>query len=537
MYQVGNVYVIAAVSVLGGALFGFDISSMSAIISTPAYLCYFNQGDTPCVGPQAGVQGGITAAMPGGSWLGALVSGYVSDILGRKRSIQIGATIWCIGSILVCASNGIAMLIVGRIINGFSVGICSAQVPVYITEIAPPSKRGRLVGAQQWAITWGILIMFYISYGCSFINGTAAFRIPWGLQMIPAIGLFIGMLFLPESPRWLAKKDRWEEATQVLALTHAKGDTNSPFVAKEMAEIREVVEFERANADVTYLELLSPKMINRTHIGVFTQIWSQLTGMNVMMYYITYIFTMAGLGDGKSNLLLSSSIQYIINVVMTVPALIWVDRWGRRPTLLIGAFLMMIWLFINAGLLATYSVPPGPEQHFTTDAESMYITGKPAKAVIACTYLFVASYAPTWGPVSWIYPPELYPLRVRGKAVALATSANWAFNFALAYFVPPAFANIKWKVYILFGVFCASMFLHVFFVFPETSQKPLEEVEDIFDDTTPGSIRFLGTPAWKTSVDKRAVRLERGEFDVEDKAAVTHYDSSPERRAEAPKVN
>ncbi|TVY88902.1 MFS glucose transporter [Lachnellula willkommii] len=533
MYTVGNVYVIAAVSVIGGGLFGFDISSMSAIISTHAYKCYFNQGDTPCQGPQANVQGGITAAMPGGSWLGALVSGYLSDRLGRKRAIQIGAAIWCIGSILVCASNGIAMLIVGRIVNGFSVGICSAQVPVYITEIAPPSKRGRLVGAQQWAITWGILVMFYISYGCSFIDGTAAFRVPWGLQMVPAIILFGAMLFLPESPRWLAKKDRWEEAVEVLALTHAKGDINSPFVAKEMAEIRETVDFERANADVTYFELLSPKMINRTHIGVFTQIWSQLTGMNVMMYYITYIFTMAGLG---SSVLLPSSIQYIINVVMTVPALLYIDRWGRRPTLLIGAFLMMLWLFINAGVLATYSKVPYRGQ-FSTNAESMSITGAPAKAVIACTYLFVASYAPTWGPVSWIYPPELYPLRVRGKAVALATSANWAFNFALAYFVPPAFANIRWKVYVVFGVFCIAMFIHTFFVFPETSQKPLEEVEEIFDDTTPGSIRFLGTPAWKTSVDKRARRLERGELDPEDKhvAAVEHHEPSPERVSEIPK--
>jgi hypothetical protein len=149
--------------------------------------------------------------------------------------------------------------------------------------------------------------MFYISYGCSYVKGTAAFRIPWGLQMLPAMFLFVALLFLPESPRWLAKKDRWEDAVNVLALgmsslptdmrtsltvsVHASGDPNSPFVHKEMSEIREVVEFERANADVTYMELLKPKMINRTHIGVFTQIWSQLTGMNVTMYYITYIFT------------------------------------------------------------------------------------------------------------------------------------------------------------------------------------------------------------------------------------------------------
>lgn len=193
-----------------------------------------------------------------------------------------------LGSIIIAASQNIGMLIVGRFINGFSVGICSAQVPVYISELAPPSLRGRLVGCQQWAITWGIMIMFYISYGCSFLDGPKAFRVPWALQMIPAIGLFFGMLMLPESPRWLARKDKWEECHAVLTLVHGKGDPNAPFVLREYNEIKEMVDFERQNADVTYLELLKPNMINRTHIGVFVQIWSQLTGMNVMMYYITY---------------------------------------------------------------------------------------------------------------------------------------------------------------------------------------------------------------------------------------------------------
>lgn len=155
---------------------------MSAIIGTKQYKCYFDQSGGSCTGPKASVQGGITASMAGGSWLGALISGLLSDRLGRKRAIMIGAVIWyshrniqdffypvahfqprCIGSIIVCASQNIAMLIIGRVINGLSVGICSAQVPVYISELAPPSKRGRLVGAQQWAITWGIMIMFYIS--------------------------------------------------------------------------------------------------------------------------------------------------------------------------------------------------------------------------------------------------------------------------------------------------------------------------------------------------------------------------------------
>ncbi|KAI4097271.1 MAG: hypothetical protein L6R37_006833, partial [Teloschistes peruensis] len=465
--MIGNIYAIAAVAIIGGGLFGFDISSMSAIIAIPQYKCYFQSEPIPddhsqCVGPTSSVQGGITAAMPGGSWLGALCSGYISDMFGRKKAIMIGAVIWWIGSTIICASQNVGMLVAGRVINGFCVGICSAQVP--------------------------------------------------GLQMIPAIGLFFAMFLLPESPRWLARKDRWEEVHSVLTLVHGKGDPHSPLVTREMGEIREMVEFEKNNADVTYLELFKPHMINRTHIGVFTQIWSQLTGMNVMMYYITYVFTMAGISGNQ--LLVSSSVQYVINVVMTVPALLYVDRWGRRPTLLVGAALMMTWLFANAGLLASKGRYAGAKGVKNVKEASWEVAGPASKAVIACSYLFVASYAPTWGPVSWIYPPELFPLRVRGKAVALATSANWAFNFALGYFVPPAFVNIKWQTYLVFGVFCFSMFVHVFFLFPETAGKTLEEVVDIFED--PKGIKNIGTPAWKTRVSTRQTSmLERGGVDQE----------------------
>lgn len=183
-----------------------------------------------------------------------------------------------IGSIITCASQNIAMLVIGRFINGICVGIASAQVPVYVSELAPPSKRGRVVGAQQWAITWGILVMYYIAYGCSFLDGTMAWRLPWGLQALPALFLGAGLVFTPESPRWLAQKDRWEECHNVLALVHAKDDRNTTFVQTELQDIRDIVELERQNADVSYVELFKPGMIKRTHIGVFTQIWSQLTG-------------------------------------------------------------------------------------------------------------------------------------------------------------------------------------------------------------------------------------------------------------------
>ncbi len=180
-----------------------------------------------------------------------------------------------------------------------------------------------LVNSDQSTIIRDLLTLFSISYGCSFINGAGAFRVLWGLQMLSAIGLLLGLLFLPESPRWLARKDSWEEAHQVLMLVHGHGQDNA-FVRRELQDIKDMCEFVRNHAVVSYLELIKPHMINRTHIGIFCQIWSQLTGMNVMMYYITYVFAMAGLTG--NNLLVSSSIQYVINVVMTIPALLFVDR-------------------------------------------------------------------------------------------------------------------------------------------------------------------------------------------------------------------
>ncbi|PHH78398.1 hypothetical protein CDD83_3980 [Cordyceps sp. RAO-2017] len=524
---IGNIYVIAAVAVVGGGLFGFDISSLSAQLGEQSYKCYFNQGpsgppfndEEKCSGPTELTQGGITAAMAAGSWLGALCSGPLSDRTGRKTAIMAGCIVWMIGSAIICASQNIGMLVAGRVINGFCVGIESAQVPVYIAEISPPSKRGRFIGMQQWAITWGILIMYYISYGCSFIGGSdqnarnysvAAWRIPWGLQMVPAVFLFFMMMPLPESPRWLARKDRWEDCRAVLALVHGKGDPDHPFVAYELQDIKDMCDFERRHANVTYLDLFRPQMINRTLIGLFTQIWSQLTGMNVMMYYVTNVFSMAGYSGNAG--LLASSISYVVNVFMTIPALLFVDRWGRRPTLLVGSLLMATWMLANAGILAVYGeiVPGGVDK---VPAQSMRLTGAPAKGLIACTYLFVASYAPTWGPVSWIYPPELFPLRLRGKGVALSTSGNWAFNTALGLFVPTALANIKWRTYIVFGVFNLAAFIHVLFVFPETAGKTLEETEAMFED--PNGIRYLGTPAWKTRVLTKLVdRAEHGDIEA-----------------------
>jgi len=499
--QIYNVYAICGFAALGGILFGFDISSMSGALGTPAYKNYFGN-------PSGTRQGGITASMPAGSLVGALSSSFLADRLSRRNAVQIAALIWIVGAILQAASNGVALLCVGRLIGGYAIGICSAIVPVYQAEIAPKEIRGRVVSLQQWAITWGILIQYFIQYGCSFVDGgvnnpnqsTAAFRIPWGVQAVPGAILFIGFFFFPRSPRWLASKDRWEEALQVLANLHGGGNVNHPKVLAEYKEIEEALAFEREIAETSFAALAKPRIVKRVILGMSIQMWSQLCGMNIMMYYIVFIMRGAGIADE----LLTASIQYIINVAMTLPAILYLDKFGRRPALLCGSFMMAVWLYTTGALQASYGIP-NPD---TTDKDISWVVPREhsavSKGIVACSYLFVATFATTWGPTSWTYPSEIFPAKVRAKAVSLATAANWTWNCILAFAVPPLLWSINWKMYMIFGTFNAVAFIHMFLTAPETKGKTLEEMDDVFDS---------GLPAWKAG--KVESRLDRVTRDIE----------------------
>lgn len=270
--------VLAAFGTIGGALFGFDVSSMSAWIGAEQYTNYFNE-------PDSTLQGGITSSMSAGSFVGALAAGFLSDKLGRRWALAIACMIWICGAIIQCASQNVAMLIAGRVISGLAVGITSSQVCVYLAELAPGKIRGRIVGIQQWAIEWGILIMFLISYGCTFVSGPSAFRIAWGIQAVPGAILLGALPFFPESPRWLAQQERWEEAESVLADLHAKGNRDDPVVKAEMAEVREAFEIARMQKDTTVLGLFGPKMWKRTLAGTSVQMWQQLLGGNVSTFF------------------------------------------------------------------------------------------------------------------------------------------------------------------------------------------------------------------------------------------------------------
>ncbi|KAF2207095.1 hypothetical protein CERZMDRAFT_51861 [Cercospora zeae-maydis SCOH1-5] len=498
MYRFTNIYVLAAFGTIGGALFGFDISSMSAWLGTNQYNDYFNS-------PDSNLQGGITASMSGGSLIGALVAGFLADKFGRKVALQIACVAFVLGCAIVCSSQNAGQLIAGRTVNGLSIGICSSQVCVYLAELSPSAIRGRIVGIQQWAIEWGILIMYLICYACAqTVAGPAAFRIAWSVQAIPAVVLFSALFCFPESPRWLAGRERWEECLTVLAELHGKGDRADPIVIAEFEEVQEAQRVAAQAAGIGFFSLFGPRIWKRTLSGTSVQMWQQLLGGNVAMYYVVYIFQMAGL-SGNTNLY-SSAIQYVIFLVTTGVMLPIIDRIGRRQLLLGGAVICTILHFATAAVMATYGRPV--DSVFGNENLKLELSPTPGKAVIALSYIFTGIYGLTWAPTGWIYCSEVFPLKYRAKGVGLSAATNWAFNFALAYFLPPAFRNITWKTYIIFGIFCFVMIFHIFFTYPETARKTLEEIDLIFDSKIPA---WRSAKVQSDALQTRAAKIENGE--------------------------
>lgn len=283
--KVYNVYFVAVIATVGGMLFGFDISSMSAIIGTNQYIDFFDN-------PHGVRQGAINSALAAGSVVGSIMAGPISDKIGRRDSIMFACIWWLVGTAIQAGVSGFGTLMAGRVINGVCVGITSSQVPVYLAEISKKEKRGSIIVIQQLAIEWGIFIMFFVGYGCSFIKGPASFRLAWGLQFVPCVFLMMGLPFLPRSPRWLAKVDRAEEAITTLARIQANGNVDDPLVVAEWEEITTVLAAERAAAP-GWRKFFYNGMWRRTMAGFTVQAWQQLSGANVMTYYVVYVFQMA----------------------------------------------------------------------------------------------------------------------------------------------------------------------------------------------------------------------------------------------------
>jgi sugar porter (SP) family MFS transporter len=443
-----NVVVSSGITALGGLLFGYD----TGVVSGALLFLKIDFGGLSSFEEEL-----VTSLLLVGAAVGALFAGRIADRIGRRLTVIGTALIFVAGVLLAAFTPTFAVLLVARFIIGLAVGSASMVVPLYIGESAPPSIRGGLVSLNQLAITIGILVSYLADY---WLQGTANWRLMFGLAAIPAVLLFTGMLFQSESPHWLALHGREDEARRVLSRLRAPDE-----IDPEIAEVQRVSRQEHLRTRDLLTARLRPMLL----VGVLLAVFQQVTGINTIIYYAPTLLSNAGLGTHSA--LLANVVNGGVNVIMTIIAIRLLDRVGRRTLLLAGTVGMAVGMFLTA-----FSFAGGEQLH-----------GAPAVTAILGLLIYTGSFAIGLGPVFWLLISEIYPLAIRGAAMSVATIANWSANFL----VTVSFLTIKnaiggMGVFLMFGSLTLVALVYFFAKVPETKGRSLQDLEQ---DLTAGAVR------------------------------------------------
>ncbi|MCO7124478.1 sugar porter family MFS transporter [Sporolactobacillus shoreicorticis] len=435
----------------GGILFGYDIGVMTGALP-------FLQQDWGLQN-SAGIIGWITSSVMFGAIFGGALAGQLSDRLGRRKMILISALIFVIGSVLsgIAPHDGQYYLIGVRILLGLAVGAASALVPAYMSEMAPARLRGRLSGINQTMIVSGMLLSYIVDFLLKNLPEALAWRLMLGLAAVPALILFLGVLRLPESPRFLIKSDKLDEARKVLGYLRSKKEE----IDSEIAQIQETAKEEKnANQKASWGALLSGKYRYLVFAGVGVAAFQQFQGANAIFYYIPLIVEKAT-GHAARSALMWPIIQGIILVAGSLVFLVIADKFKRRTLLTLGGTIMGLSFILPAIL-----------NFFIPNASPMMI--------VAFLCIYVAFYSFTWAPLTWVIVGEIFPLAIRGRASGLASSFNWIGSFLVGLLFPIMTASMSQQaVFAIFGVICILGVLFIRTRVPETRGHTLEEIEAI----------------------------------------------------------
>ncbi|KAI8086109.1 general substrate transporter [Halteromyces radiatus] len=480
--MVENPYVLATAlfASLGGVLFGYDQGVISGIQEMETFKARFDMSTTE--------NAFVVAILTLGCWVGALIVGYFADKIGRKYSIVLNGIVFLIGSSFQGGAQTVPYLMAGRFVAGLSIGGLSMLVPLYQSEIAPPEIRGSLVSLQQLAVTFGILISFWIDYGCQNIPSEAQWRVPFCIQIALGLLLVIGIFFFPFSPRWLMAQGRDDEALQVLSKLR-RVPINHPRVQEEYRDIKVTVIFEQrveaqrfpdlSNGTTMdqfkigcygYLDLFKAGMFKRLFIACALQFFQQFSGINAIIYYAPKIMKSLGL-TGNSVSLLATGVIGIINFLCTFITVLYLDKFGRKKFLLTASVCLTLCMVIVAAIVGVY------EDDWPNHIAQGWVS-------VAFIYFYIANFAYSFGPLGWVIPSEIFPLRVRSKAMSISTSANWMCNFIIGLITPIMLDSIRFYTYVFFAIFCFISFFFVFFMIPETKGRSLEDMDAVFGGQT-----------------------------------------------------
>ncbi|KNG50339.1 high affinity glucose transporter [Stemphylium lycopersici] len=416
---------------------------------------YFNQ-------PTAAELGTMVAILEVGAFISSLVVGRIGDVLGRRKTILYGSLIFVVGGALQTFANGIPMMLLGRIIAGLGVGSLSTIVPVYQSEISPPHNRGKMGCIEFTGNITGYAVSVWVDYFCTYIKNDWSWRVPLFMQCIMGLLLAAGSLLICESPRWLLDNDHDEEGIVVIANLYGKGDIHNPKARDEYREIKMNVLLQRQEGERSYVDMFK-RYSKRVFIAMSAQALAQLNGINVISYYAPLVFEEAGWYGRQA--ILMTGINAITYLLSTIPPWYIVDTLGRRKILLSGALMMMVSLSaISYFIFLQASWTPN--------------------MVVIFVMIYNAAFGYSWGPIPWLYPPEILPLSIRAKGASLSTATNWAFNWLVGEMTPILQEHIQWRLYLIHAFFCAASFVIVYFIYPETANVRLEDMNSLFGDAT-----------------------------------------------------
>jgi sugar porter (SP) family MFS transporter len=466
-------YFVALSSAMGGLLFGYEIGVIAQVLSMYSFNSYFGallpeldqNGNHLKTDIYTFNQAMVPFTFVVGCCVGAIFSTWSCDAFGRKKPILFSGILFLVGGVMQAVGTTLLVFYVGRVLGGVSIGILSAAVPLYISETAPTDIRGRMISVQQLMITIGIVIANVVNaIITSQLQGQEMeWRLALAMQCVPAVILSFLMLFMPMSPRWLATRDRNEEALATVARLRSSSVT-SQIVQQEYKEIIEGVEFERTIGTGTWKELFSGNMTKRTFRTFVLQTFQQWTGINVVMYFQGQLVQAMGFNLATAAVPAGIAISFV-NCVSTFPGMYMVERLGRRPLLIWGAVGMALsHLAVMLGLKAKFFI-----------------------IAIVGFFTFIFCFASTWGPVAWVYQSEVFPLRVRSKGTGLATFANWLNNSLIGLFFPYMMESMGENSFIIFTVTCLMMSSFTYFFLPETKGHSLEDMEELFERSAIGS--------------------------------------------------
>ncbi|KAJ5709971.1 hypothetical protein N7493_009563 [Penicillium malachiteum] len=475
-----RVYMLACSACCGGMLFGMDSGIIGGVLTMPPFEQTYGLENLSDVA-QANLSANIVSTLQAGCFFGALLASPAADKWGRRLALMGSAVIGIIGVIMQASASGhLPAMYIGRLITGFGVGAASMINPLYVSENAPRAIRGGLTGLYQFFITMGIMLAFWINYGALLhLSGSTMYLVPLAMQGLPAVLLFAGMTLCNESPRWLAKQDRWEEARATLSKVRAL-PADHPYLEEEFQAIALQLEQERALVGGSgFWDLMKEMWLihgnrKRAMISIFLMVCQQMTGTNAINYYSPQIFKNLGVTGNATNLF-ATGVYGIVKMISCGVFLVFVaDSLGRRRSLL--------WTSVAQGLAMLYI---GLYIRIAPPVEGAPVI--PAGYVaLVCIFLFAAFFQFGWGPVCWIYVSEIPTARLRSLNVAFGAATQWLFNFVVARAVPNMLATVGangYGTYIIFACFCFSMGVFVWFFIPETKGLSLEKMDELFGVT------------------------------------------------------